>query len=685
MADRKEDMPNPGEGQSEAAEEKTAQGGSATGSRQEPSKPAKMLHPKENRLDYGSLLTPPEGYQLEFAVGTTFSLDLKALTTAILAMGSGTATDSSMAENPICLLEAMLQTADKVSLFCQQGRIQPPGKYTPLHALLDKCVFPVNVTRGEQSRSFHPKCWLLHFTPVSEEGEGKEDGKEDRYRFIVLSRNLTWDRSWDVAFSLEGAPGEPTGEKNNPLRDFLNWLSDTDLYSGGQEKTRKLEKVKGLASKLDHVRFQFQDAKDVGDRPFIDFHFYPVGIYNEDPGAVLERLRLNRSYRELLVMSPFLSAATVDRLLKGEEYAHIPNPKAVLITRRASLPIAKRAQRRWSDIYVLKEEAVYGENALSEGKTGSSRENKQDVYPGQDIHAKLYMLRNGARTTLYLGSMNATESALAGNVEFMVGLETYQSLLKLDSLMCALCCGELGGKNSPFEAVRLDQVQEGEAQPDEEGNNLLRELFNKPMQAEVLEENGLYGLRVTFGLPDITGWTVTVRPLQANESYALPLVCGQTEIAFHGLSLKSLSEFYVFTVRRDRLAGTQGQEETVLSRVAVIPTTGIPEERRKREVITSIIDSKAGFYQYVSYLLGDDDILTALEAGLLGGEEQMGSKKAAAKPVSGLYEKLLKTAATAPWRLKRIKEFTDTIEGSDVIPKEFMKVYEAFDKAVNHG
>lgn len=682
MADRKEEMPNPGEGQSEPAEGKSAQGGSATGSKQGTTKPAKILNPKENRLDYGALLTPPDGYQLEFAVGTTFSLDLKALTTAILAMGSGTATDSSMAENPICLLEAMLQTADKVALFCQQGRIQPPGKYTPLHALLDKCVFPVNVTNGEQSRSFHPKCWLLHFTPVSEEIVGKEDGREDRYRFIVLSRNLTRDRSWDVAFSLEGTPREPSDEKNVPLQDFLNWLSNAGLSGEGQEKAKKLAKVQSLARGLNRVRFQLQSAGDVGDRQFNDFHFYPVGIYDEDPNKVLERLRLNRSYHELLVMSPFLSAATVDRLLKRKEHTLVSKPKAVLITRRASLPITKRAQRSWSEIYVLKEEAVYGENALSDGKTETT---EHEVYSGQDIHAKIYMLRNGSRTTLYLGSMNATESALTGNVEFMIGLETYQSLLKLDSLMNALCCGEVNEKDSPFEAVQLDQVQEGEAQPGEEGNNLLRELFNHPMQAVVLEESGLYGLRITFSLPDLTGWTVTVRPLQANESYALPLVCGQTEITFHGLSLKSLSEFYVFTIQRDRQAGIQDQEESVLSRVAVIPTTGIPEEQRKREVITSIIDSKAGFYQYVSYLLGDDDILTALEAGLLGGEEQTDGKKATVKPISGLYEKLLKTAATARWRLKRIKEFTDTIEGSDVIPKEFMKVYEAFDKAVNHG
>lgn len=38
-----------------------------------------MLHPKNNRIDYGEQLIPPAGYELAHAIGTTYSLDLEAL------------------------------------------------------------------------------------------------------------------------------------------------------------------------------------------------------------------------------------------------------------------------------------------------------------------------------------------------------------------------------------------------------------------------------------------------------------------------------------------------------------------------------------------------------------------------------------------------------------------------------
>ena len=34
-----------------------------------------MLNPNQDRLDYGQVLTPPVGFQLDFAVGTTYSLE----------------------------------------------------------------------------------------------------------------------------------------------------------------------------------------------------------------------------------------------------------------------------------------------------------------------------------------------------------------------------------------------------------------------------------------------------------------------------------------------------------------------------------------------------------------------------------------------------------------------------------
>lgn len=40
-----------------------------------------------SRVNYGNILLPPEGYTLNFAVGTTYSLDLEALTAVCLSLG----------------------------------------------------------------------------------------------------------------------------------------------------------------------------------------------------------------------------------------------------------------------------------------------------------------------------------------------------------------------------------------------------------------------------------------------------------------------------------------------------------------------------------------------------------------------------------------------------------------------
>ena len=79
-----------------------------------------MLNPSNDRLDYGRVLAPPAGFYLDFAVGTTYSLDLDALVGASLALGLSEETDSELMNNPVCLLEALRSTGDKVALFCEE-------------------------------------------------------------------------------------------------------------------------------------------------------------------------------------------------------------------------------------------------------------------------------------------------------------------------------------------------------------------------------------------------------------------------------------------------------------------------------------------------------------------------------------------------------------------------------------
>ena len=119
-----------------------------------------MLNPNSDRLDYGQLLAPPTGYHLDFAVGTTYSLDLDALVGASLALGLGVETDSDLMNNPVCLLEALRSINDKLVLFCEDGQIHLPGKVTPLYILLERSVFAVKTSKRRENTqypSFHPK------------------------------------------------------------------------------------------------------------------------------------------------------------------------------------------------------------------------------------------------------------------------------------------------------------------------------------------------------------------------------------------------------------------------------------------------------------------------------------------------------------------------------------------------
>ena len=185
-----------------------------------------MLNPNQDRLDYGRMLASLPGFRLDFAVGTPYSLDLDALVGACIALGLSEETDSALQNNPICLLEALRSTGDRIALFCEGGQIHLPNHVTPLYALLEKMVFQITVEKRRgisRYPSFHPKFWILRYV---------NDEKEVMYRICVLSRNLTFDRSWDVTFCMDGWPVGEVTQKNAPVCDFLSYLCN---YAGDKK------------------------------------------------------------------------------------------------------------------------------------------------------------------------------------------------------------------------------------------------------------------------------------------------------------------------------------------------------------------------------------------------------------------------------------------------------------------
>ena len=80
-----------------------------------------MLKPDKDRLNYSDLLTPPAGYKVVFAAGTTYSLDLEALIGVPVALSLSEEMDQTFQDDPIYMLEGLRQTADHMAIFAEAG------------------------------------------------------------------------------------------------------------------------------------------------------------------------------------------------------------------------------------------------------------------------------------------------------------------------------------------------------------------------------------------------------------------------------------------------------------------------------------------------------------------------------------------------------------------------------------
>ena len=77
----------------------------------------------QDRVNYSNALLPPDGYVLEKAVGTTYSLDLEALTAVCIALGLKEDPDSDLLQNPISMLNALVKVSEKILVFCNRFSI----------------------------------------------------------------------------------------------------------------------------------------------------------------------------------------------------------------------------------------------------------------------------------------------------------------------------------------------------------------------------------------------------------------------------------------------------------------------------------------------------------------------------------------------------------------------------------
>ena len=80
---------------------------------------ARMFEP-DGRAALTEQLRPPSGFQLSYAVATTFTLDLTTALSVPLAFAAHRVRES---RDPIAILDAVRRAADRIDVFAQAGQL----------------------------------------------------------------------------------------------------------------------------------------------------------------------------------------------------------------------------------------------------------------------------------------------------------------------------------------------------------------------------------------------------------------------------------------------------------------------------------------------------------------------------------------------------------------------------------
>lgn len=593
----------------------------------------------ETRVLLTDALRPPAGFAVDVAVGTTYSLNLTALLLAPLSFALFDQSDSDDlgAVDPIRLLEAVRRHIDHTFVFCQAGGIHVPSHYRSILTFVEDSV--LEVMPPAHAGLFHPKIWALRFV---ERAGGR------RHRLVVLSRNMTLDRSWDTALVLDE---DPVGVIDAaPAAEFVRGLPGLTVRP--LERGRRTQ-IADLADSLRSVRL-------AAPAPFDEGRLLPIGLDSAPVWPFPERAR------RLLAISPFLTRNAV-RALSGIAR------ERTLVSRPESLElIGSKVLNGWQ-VKVLQRVAE-----VDPADDAATAPRAVTEYQGTDegLHAKTFILDlPGSRSTVITGSANLTGSPWGASVEFDVALTgpTWGCGVKatLDG------AAEVPGLTRILENYTVTN-QDGVADPTIETSFAI-ERFHQLLatglpDVHVIEvDDNRVEFRLAMTIPSDPPGITTVWPASLPaDSQRQPL---QNPLVWT-IAPTNVTPFIAVET-------TAGEGEArVTSRCVLKATLGGAVDGRRRNAVISILTSKQDVLRYLVFLLGDPsyDALFAQLAGV-GAERIAGNRPAGWSTADiALFEPLVRAAGRDADALARVASVVEDLrsapEGTDLVPDGFDRLWD---------
>lgn len=578
-----------------------------------------------NDLIYNELVATP-GYELDFAVGTTYSLDAEAYLAVALSFARLGEAGPEDFNNPLRLLEGLRQANKKIAVFCNRGGLKPPERTNALYAMLDQSVFEVADTKNPLA-NFHPKIWLIKEHAI-------DNRSHKQIKLIVMSRNLTRDNSLDIAATMTAPLGEKPSAalraKHEPLKSLLLRLAE-------KSSPEKRKAIKRLAADVDTMgRFALADGYE-------DYDFLP--LYFGVPLNSGIDFRTEIPAERLAIVSPFIDIDT----LKWMTDFRCKSDK-VLITCIDS--VTPEIMEYFSD----GNRSIWVPTDLME---------QNDVQP-MNLHAKMYFSWGPKSGGIHqwLGSANATKNGFSRNSEFLLRLTLRRGQNQFQKFLAEFCDPEKQMFRRLTSLPEIETTRVNNSLPMDVRRILLRQ---NNLTAKV-EHNGTYHICITARRVEGIDGDISIAPIQ--EPYNMAALnsetkCCEIEVA----DAARLSEFYILTV-------IPHIDDIEPIKIAIqIPTEGIPEDRDDR-IFRSLLDTRDKFMNYIAMMITDSPM--QLSDLLYTSREEIQSSCLSGYHLnSGLYESLLRLASSNPERLNDIREVVDKLDTA-VVPESFLQMVEVF-------
>jgi hypothetical protein len=347
--------------------------------------------PHLSQLDH---LRPPPGWRTDCAVLSTYSAQTSVIVAALLALGGQD--DDSGSGSKIGLARALSELRGKVHFVLQSGRLTLPGSPAQIVSLLDRFILQVPWDEGSGNlylgRSWHAKFALVRHVPelAAELGE--------RWVFLLGSRNLTMDLSWDIGLVLKTGSELTPGLKSAPqVIDGVGKIAAdlADLFP------MELKRWSLFAKPLAKVEWQVPVGLVVSEirllLPDTPKRGMPV------PPMVPHRV---------LAVSPFLDGTAVAEVAGwGSNGVH----RQILSTRMAFEKLAIQARNKLDQFAELLALPIPDHEIIL---SNSGADEEEHVAADQrGLHAKMLFIEHAQGSTLWMGSPNLTSRAWTRNTE----------------------------------------------------------------------------------------------------------------------------------------------------------------------------------------------------------------------------------------------------------------------------